>query len=115
MARPFLEPKTRNKVKFVYSDDPITKQIMEENFDMDKMESAFGGNDDSGFNINKHSERMKEDDKKRLAALEDIASASLDSLSLVSVSDGAASNSAHPSSQDVSEDEHQPQRKGTIP
>lgn len=75
---------------------------------MDKMESAFGGNDDLGFNINKHSERMKNDDKKRLAVLQDIASASLESLSFLSVSDGSASNSAHPSSQDVSEDEHQP-------
>lgn len=106
MARPFLEPKTRNKVKFVYSDDPNTKVIMEENFDMEKMELAFGGNDDSGFNIEKHSERMKEDDKKRLASLEGIVSASLDSLSILSVSDGTASNSAHPSSHDVSEDEH---------
>lgn len=108
MARPFLEPKTRNKVKFVYSDDPNTKQIMEENFDMDKMESAFGGNDDSGFDIHKHSERMKEDDKKRLAALKDTASPSLDSLSFLSVSDGATSDSAHLASEDVSEDEHQP-------
>jgi hypothetical protein len=106
VARPFLEPKTRNKVKFVYSDDPNTKVIMEENFDMEKMELAFGGNDDSGFNIEKHSERMKEDDKKRLASLEGIVSASLDSLSILSVSDGTASNSAHPSSHDVSEDEH---------
>lgn len=94
MAKPFLEPKTRNKVKFVYSDDPNTKQIMEENFDMDKIETAFGGNDDSGFSINKHSERMKEDDKKRLAALEDNPSASLESLSFLSVSDGTASDGA---------------------
>ncbi|KAG5404980.1 hypothetical protein IGI04_011098 [Brassica rapa subsp. trilocularis] len=105
---PFWKPKTRNKVKFVYSDDPNTKQIMEENFDMDKMESAFGGNDDSGFDIHKHSERMKEDDKKRLAALKDTASPSLDSLSFLSVSDGATSDSAHLASEDVSEDEHQP-------
>lgn len=85
---------------------------------MDKMESAFGGGDDSGFNINKHSERMKADDKKRLAALEDIASTSLDSLSFLSVSDGATSDSAQPGSDDISEDEHQPrgtsQRNGSI-
>uniref|UniRef100_A0A1J3JVM0 Random slug protein 5 n=1 Tax=Noccaea caerulescens TaxID=107243 RepID=A0A1J3JVM0_NOCCA len=116
VAKPFLEPKTRNKVKFVYSDDPNTKQIMEENFDMDKIETAFGGNEDSGFNINKHSERMKEDDKKRLAALEDNPSASLESLSFISVSDGTASDSARPGSEDVSEDdEHQPRRNGSIP
>ncbi|CAN8246849.1 unnamed protein product [Cochlearia groenlandica] len=116
VARPFLEPKTRNKVKFVYSDDPNTKQIMDEIFDdMEKMEAAFGGGDDSGFDINKHSERMKDDDKKRLAALESIASASLTSLSLLSVSDG---DNAHLDSEDVSEDEHHPrdmsQRKDSI-
>ncbi|OMO94257.1 hypothetical protein COLO4_16447 [Corchorus olitorius] len=64
VAKPFLEPKTQNKVKFVYSDDPNSKKIMEDLFDMDKLESAFGGNDDSGFNINKYAERMREDDKR---------------------------------------------------
>ena len=31
---------------------------------MDKLESAFGGNDHTGFDINKYAERMKEDDKR---------------------------------------------------
>lgn len=64
MVKPLLEPKTYNKVKFVYSDDQSTKKIMEDLFDMDRLESAFGGNDDTGFDINKYAERMKEDDKK---------------------------------------------------
>ena len=64
MVKPFLESKTQNKVKFVYTDDPNTKKIMEDLFDMEKLESAFGENDDSGFNINKYAERMKEDDKR---------------------------------------------------
>ncbi|MFQ6662829.1 hypothetical protein Gotur_030551 [Gossypium turneri] len=64
VVKPFLEPKTQNKVKFVYSDDPNSKKIMEELFDMEKLESAFGGNDDSGFNISKYAERMREDDKR---------------------------------------------------
>ena len=64
MIKPFLEPKTCNKVKFVYSNDPNAKKIMEDVFDMDKLESAFGGNDTVGFNINKYAERMREDDKK---------------------------------------------------
>ncbi|XVF64743.1 hypothetical protein PTKIN_Ptkin09bG0191600 [Pterospermum kingtungense] len=64
VVKPFLEPKTQNKVKFVYSDDLNTKKVMEGLFDMEKLESAFGGNDDSGFNINKYAERMKEDDKR---------------------------------------------------
>ena len=64
MVKPLLEPKTYNKVKFVYSDDPNSKKIMEDLFDMDHLESAFGGNDNTGFDINKYAERMKEDDKK---------------------------------------------------
>ncbi|XP_044511265.1 phosphatidylinositol transfer protein 3-like [Mangifera indica] len=64
VVKPFLEPKTQNKVKFVYSDDLDSKKIMEELFDMDKLESAFGGNDNSGFNIDKYAERMQEDDKR---------------------------------------------------
>lgn len=64
MVKPFLEPKTYKKVKFVYSDDNNTKKIMEDLFNMDQLESAFGGKDNSGFDINKYAERMREDDKK---------------------------------------------------
>ncbi|XP_062099360.1 uncharacterized protein LOC133805248 [Humulus lupulus] len=64
LVKPFLEPKTRNKVKFVYSDELNTKKIMEDHFDMDRLESAFGGNDNTGFDIQKYAERMKEDDKR---------------------------------------------------
>ncbi|KAK3011061.1 hypothetical protein RJ639_010736 [Escallonia herrerae] len=64
VVKPFLEPKTANKVKFVYSDDPNSKKIIEELFDMNQIESAFGGNDIRGFDINKFAERMREDDKR---------------------------------------------------
>jgi len=64
MVKPILEPKTYNKVKFAYSDDQNTKKIMEDLFDFDQLETAFGGNDDTGFDINKYADRMKEDDKK---------------------------------------------------
>ncbi|CAN4116318.1 unnamed protein product [Withania somnifera] len=43
VAKPFLDPKTVRKVKFVYSEDPNSKKMMEELFDMSLMESAFGG------------------------------------------------------------------------
>ncbi|CAK9174267.1 unnamed protein product [Ilex paraguariensis] len=64
VAKPFLEPKTVNKVKFVYSGDPNSRKIMEDLFDMDLIESAFGGKDNTGFDINKYAERMREDDKR---------------------------------------------------
>eukprot|EP00268_Persea_americana_P025814 TRINITY_DN2518_c0_g1_i2.p1 TRINITY_DN2518_c0_g1~~TRINITY_DN2518_c0_g1_i2.p1 ORF type:complete len:118 (+),score=31.71 TRINITY_DN2518_c0_g1_i2:968-1321(+) len=37
---------------------------MEDLFDMEQLESAFGGLNQSGFNINDYAERMKEDDKR---------------------------------------------------
>nr|XP_027089748.1 phosphatidylinositol transfer protein 3-like [Coffea arabica]XP_027089749.1 phosphatidylinositol transfer protein 3-like [Coffea arabica] len=64
VVKPFLEPKTANKVKFVYSDDSNAKKILEELFDMDQLEPAFGGKQGEDFDISKYSERMKEDDKK---------------------------------------------------
>ncbi|XP_020090052.1 random slug protein 5-like [Ananas comosus] len=64
VVRPFLEPKTYRKVKFVYSDNPNTKKIMEDLFNMDELESAFGGNNQVAFNINDYGARMKEEDKR---------------------------------------------------
>ncbi|GER41992.1 Sec14p-like phosphatidylinositol transfer family protein [Striga asiatica] len=64
VAKPFLEPKTANKVIFVYADDQNTTKIMHNLFDMELVESAFGGKDDSDFDITKYAERMREDDKK---------------------------------------------------
>ncbi|KAA8538044.1 hypothetical protein F0562_027376 [Nyssa sinensis] len=68
LVKPFLEQKTANKVKFVYSDDPNTKKIMEDLFDIEQLDSAFGGKDNTGFDIHKYAERMREDDK-RMASL----------------------------------------------
>lgn len=66
-VKPFLEPKTTNKVKFVYADDPNTKNFMDSLFYIDKLESAFGGKNEAKFDIKIYAERMKEDDGKRLA------------------------------------------------
>jgi hypothetical protein len=65
MVKPFLEPKTSNKVKFVYSDDNLSNKLLEDLFDMEQLEVAFGGkNSDAGFNFEKYAERMREDDLK---------------------------------------------------
>ncbi|XP_059279838.1 uncharacterized protein LOC132033778 isoform X1 [Lycium ferocissimum] len=64
VAKPFLDPKTASKVKFVYSDDPNSQKMMEELFDMSLIESTFGGDDQADFDVNKYAERMREDDKK---------------------------------------------------
>ncbi|KAH9690808.1 CRAL-TRIO domain-containing protein [Citrus sinensis] len=96
VVKPFLELKTQNKVKFVYSDDINTRRIMEDLFDMDQLESAFGGNDRVGFNINKYAERMREDDKKMPSfwAMETTPSeASQPSLTMATSSDSPNLNS----------------------
>ncbi|XP_010527376.1 PREDICTED: random slug protein 5 [Tarenaya hassleriana] len=64
MVKPFLDPKTCNKVKFVYSDDGESKKVLEDVFDMEQLEVAFGGNSYSGFDFVKYAERMKEDDAR---------------------------------------------------
>lgn len=64
VVKPFLETKTANKVKFVYSNDVNQKKIMEDLFDMDLLESAFGGNNNAGFDITKYAEMMREDDER---------------------------------------------------
>ncbi|PNT69621.1 hypothetical protein BRADI_3g59030v3 [Brachypodium distachyon] len=64
LASPLLEKKTKNKVKFVYSDSPETDKIMEDLFNMDELECAFGGRSPATFNINDYAARMREDDTK---------------------------------------------------
>lgn len=65
MVKPFLEPKTYKKVRFAYSNDPQSQRIMEALFDMDKLDSAFGGKNTVGFDYQAYAQRMKDDDKKR--------------------------------------------------
>lgn len=64
LVRPFLESKTFKKVKFVYSNNPESQKIMEENFDADTLETSFGGKNPVGFNYEDYAQRMIEDDKK---------------------------------------------------
>lgn len=64
LAKPFLEAKTANKVKFAYSDDANSMRVMEEVFELEKLESSFGGKVESKFEVGKYAERMREDDKK---------------------------------------------------
>ncbi|XP_019165819.1 PREDICTED: random slug protein 5-like [Ipomoea nil] len=67
MVKPFLERKTHKKVRFVYAENPESRKIMEELFEKDKLEAAFGGScGTQGFDYKTHSQRMKEDDKKMM-------------------------------------------------
>lgn len=62
--KPFLDSKTYKKVKFVYFDDPQSMKIMEDLFDMEKLESTFGGRNPIPFNYESYAKMMKEDDLK---------------------------------------------------
>ncbi|KAJ1392379.1 CRAL/TRIO, N-terminal domain [Sesbania bispinosa] len=64
MVKPFLEPKTYKKVTFAYPDNPRSHKMMEELFDMDKLESCFGGKNTVGLNYEAYAQRMREDDKR---------------------------------------------------
>ncbi|XP_043693891.1 uncharacterized protein LOC122644578 [Telopea speciosissima] len=64
MVKPFIEPKTYKKVKFVYSNDLESRKLIEDLFDKDKLESAFGGRNTVGFDYKEYSEWMREDDRK---------------------------------------------------
>lgn len=64
IVKPFLEPKTFKKAKFVYSDDSESQKIMEDLFYMDKLELVFGGRNSVGFDFKLYEEKMREDDRK---------------------------------------------------
>ncbi|XP_052202176.1 uncharacterized protein LOC127807959 isoform X2 [Diospyros lotus] len=65
VVKRFLDPRIANKVKFVCSENQSSVKIMEDLFDMDKLDSAFGGRGgELVFDINRLVERMREDDKK---------------------------------------------------
>lgn len=64
LVKPFLEPKTFKKVKFVYSDQPQSAKIMEALFDMDKLSSSFGGRNTENYDYEAYAKRMKDEEKR---------------------------------------------------
>ncbi|MCO5552855.1 hypothetical protein L7F22_006373 [Adiantum nelumboides] len=64
VVRPFLDPDTQKKVKFVYSRDEDSKRLMESLFDLDKLECAFGGRNTCRFNTDEYATIMRGDDTK---------------------------------------------------
>lgn len=64
VVKPFLDPNTQKKVKFVYTKDGESQKLMESLFDMDKVEGAFGGRSTCRFNKDQYANLMKEDDAK---------------------------------------------------
>jgi len=66
IIKQFLEPTLQEKIKFIYSNNAESQRIMTDMFDMDKLESAFGGRNTASLDINKYAERMRRIDQIRV-------------------------------------------------
>ncbi|KAJ7525128.1 hypothetical protein O6H91_17G037500 [Diphasiastrum complanatum] len=64
IVKPFLDPKTYRKVKFVFKDAHGLK-LLEDVFDMEKLDAAFGGKSQTGFNFEEYGKQMVQDEVKR--------------------------------------------------
>lgn len=73
----FLDPRTQKKVKFVYSKVEESEKLMETLFDLDKVESAFGGKSTSRFDKDEYGKIMKEDDVKIALSRQELQSLNL--------------------------------------
>lgn len=63
-----MEAKLKEKVKFVYTNSSEGQKIMADMFNLDKLESAFWGQNTSGVDIVEYSERMRKRDQFRGAS-----------------------------------------------
>ncbi|KAG6750846.1 hypothetical protein POTOM_045361 [Populus tomentosa] len=101
LVKPFIEPKTYKKVRFVYSNGPQSQKLMEELFDMDKLDCAFGGRNSAGFNHEAYAQWMREDDKKKFDMMNCGSSSPLPSI----MSESQSSETLTPSGISVASDE----------
>lgn len=61
IVKPFLDTKTARKVKFVYSNDPVSLKHLTDLFENDKVEAVLRDDD---FNLEEYSKVMRLDDAK---------------------------------------------------
>lgn len=64
IIRPFIDPVTYQKIKFIYSNQPDAMKFLEETFDLEVLEKTFGGRSTWEFNFEEYSNRMRQDDLK---------------------------------------------------
>ncbi|CAM6116131.1 unnamed protein product [Calypogeia fissa] len=67
LVKPFLDPKTFKKVKFVYTSKPESVKVVDELFDLDELEVPFGGRNPKLYNHQDYANQMKLDDAKTAA------------------------------------------------
>ncbi|XP_037459456.1 phosphatidylinositol transfer protein 3-like [Triticum dicoccoides] len=69
IAKNFVQADMKEKVKFVYANKPESLKTIADIFDLDTLESSFGGRSArTAFDINKYAERMRRADKMRGAS-----------------------------------------------
>lgn len=61
IVKPFLDPKTARKVKFVYSNDPTSMKPLSDLIDKEDVEAALR---DENFNFEDYTDQMRLDDAK---------------------------------------------------
>ncbi|XP_024367309.1 uncharacterized protein [Physcomitrium patens] len=61
VVKPFLDAKTARKVKFVYTNDPASMQLVNELFDAGQLEELLK---EDNFNLEEYSKQMRQDDYK---------------------------------------------------
>lgn len=64
VIRPFIDPTTYQKIKFIHSTQPDAVKFMEEIFDLDVLERSYGGRSSWEFDFEKYSQLMAADDAK---------------------------------------------------
>eukprot|EP00249_Psilotum_nudum_P023869 c29012_g2_i3 orf=406-1305(-) len=67
VVRHFLDSKTFQKVKFVYSKNLDSLKLLNDLFDSEKLDTAFGGQSPSPYNHAENGKRMQQDDVKKTA------------------------------------------------
>uniref|UniRef100_A0A0D9WEH4 CRAL-TRIO domain-containing protein n=1 Tax=Leersia perrieri TaxID=77586 RepID=A0A0D9WEH4_9ORYZ len=68
IVRHFLEPEMNQKVKFLYTNNPESHKTVADMFDLDNLETTFGGRNKVAFDMDKYNERMKRNDQMRGAS-----------------------------------------------
>ncbi|KAL5203127.1 hypothetical protein ABZP36_014079 [Zizania latifolia] len=68
IAKQFLDAKLNEKVKFLYTNKLESHNMLSEMFDMDKLETAFGGRNTHSFDFDNYADRMRTGDLARGAS-----------------------------------------------
>eukprot|EP00271_Cylindrocystis_brebissonii_P013061 TRINITY_DN32618_c0_g1_i1.p1 TRINITY_DN32618_c0_g1~~TRINITY_DN32618_c0_g1_i1.p1 ORF type:complete len:303 (+),score=62.06 TRINITY_DN32618_c0_g1_i1:218-1126(+) len=84
MVKPFMDPKTVKKVCFINPRQANKEQILEEMFDLETLDSTFGGRATWSYDHTSYGEMMREDDRRRAEELAKAASG----VAVVAVEDG---------------------------